>query len=247
MTNHSIDPEIIIEPRFRGPPASGNGGYVCGRLADYVDGCARVRLSMPPPLSVSMQVVTTAEGLALMHEDRVIAQAWPNTFELDVPDCPALEDVRQMSKSYPGFHDHAFPGCFVCGPEREDGDGLRVFSGPSPQGNLVAGTWIPDSSLCNDRGLVRRRYIWSVLDCPSFWAFAHRELSPSLLGELSVRFVSPEITAGQELVVVAWELEFSGRKHRTASALFNDKGELLACGLATWIEIEAERISEYVA
>jgi hypothetical protein len=33
--------EIVIDERFCEPPASGNGGYVAGRLAAYVgaDGC----------------------------------------------------------------------------------------------------------------------------------------------------------------------------------------------------------------
>ena len=31
-------PELVVPSRFCGPPASGNGGYVCGRVAGYVDG-----------------------------------------------------------------------------------------------------------------------------------------------------------------------------------------------------------------
>ena len=29
---------LVIPPRFCGPPGSGNGGYVCGRIAAYADG-----------------------------------------------------------------------------------------------------------------------------------------------------------------------------------------------------------------
>ena len=29
---------IIIEKRYCGPPNSGNGGYVCGRLAQHIPG-----------------------------------------------------------------------------------------------------------------------------------------------------------------------------------------------------------------
>ena len=43
-------PETVrIENQFRGPPDSGNGGYVCGLLAEHIDGCAQVRLQAPPP------------------------------------------------------------------------------------------------------------------------------------------------------------------------------------------------------
>ena len=31
-------PELVIPARFRGPSGSGNGGYVCGRIAAYADG-----------------------------------------------------------------------------------------------------------------------------------------------------------------------------------------------------------------
>ena len=42
--------EIVIDERFRGPPDSGNGGYVAGRLAAFVDAPAvEVRLVAPPP------------------------------------------------------------------------------------------------------------------------------------------------------------------------------------------------------
>ncbi|HRQ64040.1 MAG TPA: hypothetical protein PKZ76_04115 [Xanthomonadaceae bacterium] len=35
--NHDI---IVIDPQFRGPPDSGNGGYVCGMLGQRVGGVA---------------------------------------------------------------------------------------------------------------------------------------------------------------------------------------------------------------
>ena len=45
---------IIIDRRYCGPPNSGNGGYVCGRLARHIsvgtpDG-VEVTLRAPPPL-----------------------------------------------------------------------------------------------------------------------------------------------------------------------------------------------------
>ena len=42
--------QLSIDPRFKGPPDSGNGGYVAGRLAAYLDGTAAVRLHRPPAL-----------------------------------------------------------------------------------------------------------------------------------------------------------------------------------------------------
>ena len=37
-----------------------------------------------------------------------------------------------------GLHDHRYPTCFVCGPERAQGDGLRIFTGPVEDKSLVA-------------------------------------------------------------------------------------------------------------
>ena len=52
---------IIISKRYRGPPNSGNGGYVCGRLARHIAGGAEVTLRAPPPLDKPLD----AGGLAL--------------------------------------------------------------------------------------------------------------------------------------------------------------------------------------
>jgi len=47
---------LIIPSRFCGPPGSGNGGYVCGRIAAYVDGPATVTLRRPTPLGAPMAI-----------------------------------------------------------------------------------------------------------------------------------------------------------------------------------------------
>src|SRR5450755_4067922 len=47
---------LVIPSRFCGPPGSGNGGYVCGRIAAYVDGPVTVTLRRPPPLATPMAV-----------------------------------------------------------------------------------------------------------------------------------------------------------------------------------------------
>src|SRR6185503_12253340 len=51
--------EIIIDKRFCGPPNSGNGGYVCGRLAPHIPGGAEVTLRAPPPLDKPLDIVAT--------------------------------------------------------------------------------------------------------------------------------------------------------------------------------------------
>ncbi|HYC94980.1 MAG TPA: hypothetical protein VEB39_04695, partial [Sphingomicrobium sp.] len=46
--------EIEIHRRFRGPPTSGNGGYVAGVVAEWIDGPAQVDLLAPIPLEVPL-------------------------------------------------------------------------------------------------------------------------------------------------------------------------------------------------
>ena len=53
---------IMIDKRYCGPPNSGNGGYVCGRLAQHIPGGAEVTLRAPPPLDKQLDVVATDEG-----------------------------------------------------------------------------------------------------------------------------------------------------------------------------------------
>jgi hypothetical protein len=48
---------MTIPRRFRGPPNSGNGGYVCGMLARHIAGAAEVTLRAPPPLETELSVV----------------------------------------------------------------------------------------------------------------------------------------------------------------------------------------------
>ncbi len=47
---------VVIARRYRGPAESGNGGYVCGRLAQHAGGEAEVTLRLPPPLGRPLTV-----------------------------------------------------------------------------------------------------------------------------------------------------------------------------------------------
>jgi len=59
MSANSIVPasdRFAIDTRFRGPPQSADGGYVCGRLAAYLGGPVEVTLRRPPPLNQALDV-----------------------------------------------------------------------------------------------------------------------------------------------------------------------------------------------
>src|SRR2546423_1845323 len=53
---------LTIPSRFNGPAGVGNGGYVCGPIAAYVDGPATVTLRRPPPLDTPMEVERDGDG-----------------------------------------------------------------------------------------------------------------------------------------------------------------------------------------
>src|ERR1700721_1205699 len=83
-------PALTIPSRFCGPPGSGNGGYVCGRIATYLDGQVTVTLRRPPPLATPMTVPRSGEpggesSVRVHHGDTLIAEA------ASAPGSPALE------------------------------------------------------------------------------------------------------------------------------------------------------------
>ena len=74
---------IIIDKRYCGPPNSGNGGYVCGRLARHIPGGAEVTLRAPPPLDKQLDVVATDDGLWELRDGAtVVATGRPASVEL---------------------------------------------------------------------------------------------------------------------------------------------------------------------
>lgn len=230
---------IIIHKRFRGPPESGNGGYVCGRLSRFVEGnAAAVRLRVPPPLETEMEVRNSAEGVVLLHGEIVVAEARSARVLLEVPPCPSHEEAEAASRRFPGFTSHWFPSCFVCGPDRGSGDGLRIFPGPVEGRNMVACPWIPDPSLAATKGLVSPEFLWAALDCPGAFTFPRPAKGVILLGELQAELFG-DVLIGERCVLAAWELSHHGRKHQSATALFGESGACRGLGLATWFEVSA--------
>ncbi len=232
---------VTIARRFRGPTTSGNGGYVCGLLASHAHGDVVVRLSRPPPLERPLEILRTATGVELRDADARIAETRPSRLAVETPEAPGLAEARAASRRYPGFHEHWFPQCFVCGPMRTPGDGLRIFPGPLVDRALHAAAWTPDASLSAPDGTVRPEFVWAALDCPGAFA-CHRgpEQSPVVLGELEARLEAP-IHAGEPCVVIAWPLGAKGRKHFAGSALFSTRNGRCAVARAVWIEVPPAR------
>lgn len=228
---------LRIERRFHGPPDSGNGGYVSGRLAAFIDGPAVVRLRTPPPLDTSMEVRVVDGGVDLVHGGTVVATARPTQPPSDARSSPTYAQAEAASSSYRGFRWHPFPSCFVCGPAREENDGLRLFAGPVPGTNIVAAPWIPHDSL-GTRGIVNSEFAWAALDCPGAFSFDCSEGTALLLGEIAAILLRP-IGVGERCVAIGWETKRNGRRHYTGTALFTEAGECVARARSTWFEVPA--------
>jgi hypothetical protein len=228
--------QIVIDRRFRGPPNSGNGGYSCGVLGDQFEDVATVTLRRPPPLDIPLRLVGENDEMRLFDGDTLIGEARPDILEIDVPIPPTWDEARTASLGYAGFRAHPFPTCFVCGPDRDPGDGLRIFPGPLDGTSVVSAPWEPDRSLEGEPGLVHRRHVWAALDCPSYFGLPGAPLA--LLGRLTARIDRlPEID--EPLVVVGWPIGSDGRKHFAGSALADGRGEIVAHAAATWVELSA--------
>jgi len=231
---------VVIDARFCGPAASANGGYACAMAAQWLDGPAEVTLRVPPPLGRTLTVDRDEQGVSLLDGDVVVAQARPTTAAVDVAAPVSLADAERAAWRYPWRDTHPYPTCFVCGPQREPGDGLCIFPGPVEGRSLYAAPWTPDSSLADAAGNVRDEFVWSALDCPSgIVTDLFGDVGLILLGRLAADLRAP-VGADEPHVVQAWPITRDGRKLHTASAVFTAEGSLCAVARAVWIEVPAE-------
>jgi hypothetical protein len=230
--------QIIIESRFCGPPDNGNGGYTCGLLANFIKGIAEVTLRNPPPLNTPMQVEQVEMNkFCLFDQETLIAEAIPTKLDLTAPEPPTLEVAKVSTMKAVDIIDHYFPTCFVCGPQRDKGDGLRIFPGPVKGQNFIAATWIPEPSLSDETGYIKNEVIWAVMDCPSGWAVIQEKMRFILLGRLVVQIID-RVKPNEECIVQAWTISEDGRKIYAGTAIYSDEGQLYAKGKATWIEMK---------
>jgi len=212
-------------------------------IGKLIEGPATVRLRVPPPLDTPMKLHQSNGLVELFCGDELVASGRCAKLELDIPEPPRFTGAQAASDRYRGFVSHFYPSCFVCGPEREYGDGLRIFAGPVEPGTgpdgMVAAAWIPDTTLTNSSGLVAPEFIWAALDCPGAYAFPEPENAALLLGELAVS-IEGSVSADEKCVLIGWEISRQGRKHYTGTALFGESGSCCAVGYATWFEVPSQ-------
>lgn len=232
--------KIVIGRQFCGPPNSGNGGYVCGVLAKDLDGRARAVLRAPVPLDVDLDLAPAEGGVALTGAEGVLigrGDPAPDA-ELPVPPQPIdVEAARAAGRRHIGLQQRFHPICFTCGPERAEGDGLRVLAGQveGREAGVVADAWTPHPAFAGPDGVIPTEVVWAALDCPGYFAWVEKEgRHGALLGTMTGE-VLRHPKAGEPCVIMAWPLRRDGRKETAGVALFSADGELMARAHQVWI------------
>jgi len=227
---------VSVKGRFCSSPNIASGGYIAGLLGRLMDGPARVSLEQPVPVDHALGIERLSGGAIVLTDGvATLAHASPAPLQLEPPVPVTYAEAEWASERYLGFTEHSTPGCFVCGPAREWGDGLAIYPGPIPGRRLVAAPWAPDPSLFDKHGTVRPEFVWAALDCPTGFAlleaFGRRKVT---LSQLTASLIRP-LPVGARWIVMGWPFAAEGRTLLGASAIFSESGELHALASAVLV------------
>ena len=255
MSSGTLPPtSVSIDSVYNGPVNCGNGGYISGLLAGFIEGDAEIRINAAFPVETSLQVKKSDEGIGVYLDDKLLGSARSIQLELAIPTPPDLANATAASQRFDFIHSSDSKGCYVCSPLRTDENGLRVFCGAldevvkpnssidwstQTEKNIVAAVWRPADNLCNDEGSIDNIYVWSALDCPG--AYAIKAIEPNtgiqLLGTCSGSIKMP-LSANEDYIVSSWKISpNSGRKRFMGVAIHNSAGELMACAEQIWFDV----------
>lgn len=229
--------KIEIDYRYRGFQDIAQGGYTSGLLAGFIDEPARISLRAPVPMGRPLRVGRDEEVVALYEDSSVLAKASASRLDdVQVPRSVSLAEAEEASHGFPGHHHHPFPECFCCGPDRKQGDGLRIFPGRLSEGQMIAAPWMPDESVAGREGIVRPEIVWSALDCPQLFALVHSAApnteDRAVTAAMETELRAP-VKAGERYVVVAWPSGGDGRRLFADAAILAESGEVLALSRQT--------------
>ncbi|WP_166878782.1 hypothetical protein [Salinibacterium sp. ZJ450] len=233
---------LRLDARLNGPPKSANGGFAAGTIAETLGGTASVRLIRPIPLESPLEVEMDTDGLTASVTDsdhqRVAEVRRVDPFTMIPPVRPSFADAEAARAASPlqGAR-HLLSNCVVCGPERRDG--LAVTPGPlANRSDVLAAPFVPLERDATD-GVVHPEAVWGALDCPSYPATSLLEHRVGLLGTLTAHR-NRDVFLGERLVAVGWTVEHHGRSTQTASALLDERGDVVASARAVWIELRRQ-------
>ena len=219
--------ELTFPHRYRGPLTSANGGYAAGSLAALVDADeVEVTLRLPPPLERPLEVRREGDVALLLDGDAVVAEARPGEVDADPPAPVTVADAELAAARHVRFGAEVFRECFTCGIRHEH-DGLEIYAGAvAGREPLHAAPWaVRESS---------PEVVWAAIDCPGAYAVGAQGRGETVLGRMTARVLGlPSV--GSTCVVVSWPLGEDGRKLYAGTALFDERGEVLAIARQTWI------------
>ncbi len=231
---------LRLDGRLNGPPRSANGGFASGAMAQTMGGTASVRLIRPVPLSTPLDVETDVDGTSAKVTDpnaQLVAEVRRvDPFTMTPPMKPsfAQAEVARASSPLQGVR-HLLSDCVVCGPERRDG--LGVTPGPLlHRSDMLAAPFVPHERDATD-GAVHPEALWGALDCPSYPAASLLGRRLGLLGTLAAH-QHRDVFVGERLVAVGWTIDRRRRSTQTASALLDERGDVVASARAVWIELK---------
>jgi hypothetical protein len=217
--------EIVLPRRYRGPLTSANGGYACGRLAEFVDADeVEVTLRLPPPLDRPLAVEREDGRVLLLDGDALVAEARPAPVEVDPPAPVSVTDAEAARERHVRDWSPDFGECYVCGI-REDGLEIRVGPVVGREPLHAAPVALREAG---------SEFVWAAVDCPGAYAVGAEGRGDIVLGRMTAR-IDRVPHAGEECVAAAWPLGEDGRKLHAGTALFTRAGELLALARQTWI------------
>jgi hypothetical protein len=232
---------VTIPAQFNGPPTSGNGGWVCGLLAEewshrFGPGVVTSTLRQPPPLDTPLtwEEADGRELHLLTAGGAIIGTAVSGTFADGPAPVVTAADAAAGYDAYPGHEHHPFERCFTCGPARAEGDGLRLFTGPIDE-NRSAAPWDVHESFAGENGAVPHPIAWAALDCPGGWTAGFPE-DVLLLGRMTAEVMRPP-TAGESLLATGWLRQQDGRKRHTSTALYTEGGDLVGRSEQIWLTV----------
>lgn len=185
-----------------------------------------VTLRLPPPLARPLAVELEDARALLLDRGALVAEAVAAELTNDVPSPVGWQEATDAARRRPPPAEHPFPECFVCGPARREGDGLRLFAGPvHGRDGIVAAPWRAVE--------VEPAVVWAAIDCPGAFA-AGAVPRGSVLGRMTAA-VHRLPAKGEGCVSVGWPVGEDGRKLFAGTALYGADGELLAASRQVWI------------
>ena len=144
--------------------------------------------------------------------------------------------ARAASAGFPGFAAwNPYGACFVCGTDRAEGDGLRLFPGMlADRPDTNACLWTPAAALVAPDGeQIAAEFVWAALDCPGGWT-GMDETTALLLGRMTT-YVYALPYPDEPCVVLGRRLGRDGRKFTTATTLYDAEGRVAAHAEQVWI------------